>query len=138
MEISRHPRYLALAACGGTDPLPEFSRPMSPPTDRQSPQTAKARKLAEQRAKQAQEAAILLKQVTSPIRILILLSLAEGEKHVTGLQDALDTPLPNVSSHLTLLRRAGLVTRRRAGMNVFSGLSESGEALVRIIRTFMA
>ena len=49
---------------------------------------SKAKKAAEQRFKQAQRAAILLKQVSDPTRLQIILMLAEGEKHVGALCDS--------------------------------------------------
>src|SRR5262249_46309576 len=48
---------------------------------------AKAKKGAEQRLKQIQKAAILLKQVSDPTRLQVILMLADGERHVGALCD---------------------------------------------------
>ena len=44
--------------------------------------TLKAKKEADQRLKLAKRAAILLKQVSDPTRLQVILMLAEEEKHV--------------------------------------------------------
>lgn len=48
-------------------------------------------------------------------RLRILLALAEGEATVSDLVTQLELPQPRVSSHLSVLRDAGLVTRRSSG-----------------------
>jgi DNA-binding transcriptional ArsR family regulator len=57
---------------------------------------SKAKKLAEQRLKQAQRAAMLLKQVSDPTRLQVILMLSEGEKHVGALSETLNQSQPAV------------------------------------------
>src|SRR4051812_8533613 len=84
--------------------------------DRAATKAAKAQKAAQQRTRKARETAILLKQDSDPTRLQILLMLAEGERHVGAICDALgDQSQPAVSHHLALLRHGSIVTPRREG-----------------------
>jgi hypothetical protein len=83
-------------------------------TTKRSTPSKKAMKEAEQRLKQAQRASILLKQVSDPTRLQVVLMLSDGEKHVGGLCEQLSQSQPAVSHHLALLRhgeRPGLPRR---------------------------
>jgi DNA-binding transcriptional ArsR family regulator len=51
--------------------------------------------------------------LADPTRRAILARLAKGEASVTELAKPFDMTLPAVSKHLTVLERAGLITRRR-------------------------
>jgi DNA-binding transcriptional ArsR family regulator len=103
------------------------------------PATAKvkAKKDDAQRLKQAQRAAILLKQASDPTRLQILMALAEGECHVGGLCEVLNQTQPAVSHHLALLRHGSLITPRRAGKNNFYALTDNGEALANIVKALV-
>jgi DNA-binding transcriptional ArsR family regulator len=97
----------------------------------------KAKKGAEQRLKQAQRAAILLKQVSDPTRLQVILMLSEGEKHVGALCAELNQSQPAVSHHLALLRHGGIIAPRRQGKNNFYGLTEAGEDLAMVVKALM-
>jgi DNA-binding transcriptional ArsR family regulator len=56
-------------------------------------------------------------------RLQIVLALLDGEKRVTDLAAAARITTVGASQHLTKLRRAGLVTARPAGAQVFYSLS---------------
>jgi DNA-binding transcriptional ArsR family regulator len=99
---------------------------------------SKAQKGAAERLKKAQRAAILLKQVSDPTRLRVILMLAEGEQHVGGLCEALDMSQPAVSHHLALLRHGRIIAPRRQGKNNFHALTEVGEELANVARTVMA
>src|SRR4051812_28714827 len=86
----------------------------------------KAQKDAALRLKQAQKAAILLKQVSDPTRLQVILMLAEGEKHVGALCESLSQSPPATSHHLALLRHGGIITPRRQGKNNFYALTDVG------------
>jgi DNA-binding transcriptional ArsR family regulator len=101
------------------------------------PKTAKAKKDGELRQKQAQRTAVLLKQVSEPTRLQVLLMLSEGEKHVGALCEVLNQSQPAVSHHLALLRHGSIVTPRRQGKNNFYGLTPMGEELVKIVKVVM-
>ena len=98
----------------------------------------KAKKGADQRLKQAQRAAILLKQVSDPTRLQVILMLAEGEKHVGALCDELNQSQPAVSHHLALLRHGSIISPRRQGKNNFYGLTDAGEKLAAVVKEVMA
>jgi DNA-binding transcriptional ArsR family regulator len=89
---------------------------------------------AGKRLKQAQQAAILLKQVSDPTRLRIVLMLAEGEKHAGGICKVLKQSQPATSHHLALLRHTGIIAPRRQGKNNFYALTEAGEQLASIVK----
>ena len=95
---------------------------------------AKAKKGAELRLKQVQKAAILLKQVSDPTRLQVILMLSEGERHVGALCDDLHQSQPAVSHHLALLRHGGIIAPRRQGKNNFYGLTDAGEELAKVVK----
>lgn len=51
----------------------------------------------------------LLKLIAHPMRVEILEELEKGVKCVSDFEDFLETSQPNISQHLGLLRRAGLI-----------------------------
>ena len=99
--------------------------------------STKAKTDAGKRLKQAQRAASLLKQVSDPTRLHILLMLAEGEKHVGGICKAVKESQPATSRHLALLRHSGTIAPRRQGKNNFYALTEVGEQLASIVKNLI-
>jgi len=53
--------------------------------------------------------------LADPTRRQILVALAGGERSVSELAEPFDISLPGISKHLTVLERAGLITRWREG-----------------------
>lgn len=102
-----------------------------------TPKAAKAKKAIEQRQKQAQRAAVRLKQASDPTRLTVLLILLEGESNVGSLCDQLGLGQPAVSHHLALLRHGGIVVPRRQGKNNFYALTEAGEELAKVAKSVM-
>ena len=96
--------------------------------------SARAKTDAALRLKRAQQAALLLKQVSDPTRLHIILMLAEGEKHVGGICKTLKQRQPATSHHLALLRHSGIIARRRQGKNSYYALTEAGERLALILK----
>jgi DNA-binding transcriptional ArsR family regulator len=90
------------------------------------------------RLKQAQRASILLKQVSDPTRLQVVMMLSEGERHVGGLCEQLNQSQPAVSHHLALLRHGGIIAPRRQGKNNYYGLTETGEELASVVKGIMA
>jgi DNA-binding transcriptional ArsR family regulator len=90
------------------------------------------------RVKRAQEAAILLKHVSDPTRLRIILVLAEGERHVGALCEVVHQGQPATSHHLALLRHGGLIAPRRQGKHNFYALTELGERLASIAKNIVA
>ncbi len=96
--------------------------------------TKKAQKEQDQRLLQARRASILLKHVSDPTRLQVILILADGERHVGALCDQLSQSQPAVSHHLALLRHGGVIAPRRQGKNNFYSLTETGEALASVVK----
>ncbi len=60
-----------------------------------------------------------LKAMADPMRLRILHVLQGGERCVSEILSQVGGSQANVSKHLSVLRRAGLVGYRREGVNVF-------------------
>jgi DNA-binding transcriptional ArsR family regulator len=102
-----------------------------------SPKAVKSKKLADQRLKQAQKTAMLLKQVSDPTRLQVILLLSQGELHVGALSTELKQSQPAISHHLALLRHGGIIAPRRQGKNNFYGLTEAGGLLSTVVKSLM-
>ena len=98
---------------------------------------SRATKAADQRSHQARRASILLKHVSDPTRLQVILILAEGERHVGALCEQLNQSQPAVSHHLALLRHGGVIAPRRAGKNNFYSLTEIGAELAKVVNGLM-
>jgi DNA-binding transcriptional ArsR family regulator len=61
----------------------------------------------------------VLKAMADPTRLKILHCLHEGEQCVSEILAVVGGSQANVSKHLSVLKRAGLVGRRRDGLNVY-------------------
>ena len=59
-----------------------------------------------------------------PLRLRLLQALAAGEQPVGELVRRSETTQANVSKHLQLLLRAGLVTRRKAGLHGYYSIAD--------------
>ena len=115
----------------GTSPEPVKPAP-------KKPSKSKVIKEAENRLKQARRASTLLKQVSDPTRLQVILALCEGERHVGALCEQLNQSQPAVSHHLALLRHGGIIAPRRQGKNNFYGLTETGVDLARVVKQLIA
>ena len=60
----------------------------------------------------------LLRALSAPVRIAIVLLLRDGERCVHELVDALGVAQPLISQHLRVLKSAGVVDGRRQGREV--------------------
>ena len=60
-------------------------------------------------------AAELFSVLSTPIRLKILSALCEGEMSVSKLLDSVGSSQPNVSQHLTVMHRAGVLSKRKEG-----------------------
>lgn len=69
-----------------------------------------------------------LRLLADPTRLRLLLLLEQEELSVAELQDILGMVQSRISSHLAQLKRAGVVSDRRAGKNVYYGLTSKGGA----------
>ena len=66
-----------------------------------------------------------LRLVADPTRLRLLLLLEHEEMSVAELQDIMGMGQSRISSHLAQLKRAGVVADRRAGKNVYYGLTSA-------------
>ncbi len=62
--------------------------------------------------------------MANPKRLAILESLHAGERSVTDIASAVDTPIATVSQHLRLLRDKQVVLTRKDGQAVFYRLRD--------------
>ncbi len=67
-----------------------------------------------------------LRAISEPMRIRLLDRLRDGEATVQGLSAAIGTSQQNVSKHLGLLLRAGIVGRRKEGLFVYYRIVDEG------------
>lgn len=64
-------------------------------------------------------AAEIFRVMSAPMRLKIISSLCNGEKNVSELLAGIDTTQPNMSQHLNTLYQAGVLGRRREGVQIF-------------------
>jgi len=69
--------------------------------------------------KQAKVRADILKTLAHPVRVMIVDVLSKKDKCVCELNKLADIDQSNVSRHLAILKRAGIVSAQRSGMRVF-------------------
>ncbi len=66
------------------------------------------------------------KLLAEPTRLRILNALREGERTVSELVEVTGAGQANVSKHLNLLHRNGMVERRKDGLHVFYRIVDEG------------
>jgi ArsR family transcriptional regulator len=82
-----------------------------------------------------EEYALVARALSAPARLVILEQLAQGERAVEGVAAKTGLTVANCSQHLQHLRRAGLVTNRRAGKAVIYRLTDPRTlALIDLLR----
>ena len=72
----------------------------------------------------------LLKAMANPARLMVLCQIADGEKSVNELAQAVGLSQSGLSQHLTVLRNKNLVTTRRDGQTIFYSLASAEAASV--------
>lgn len=77
-----------------------------------------------------ERAAELFGLLSTPIRLRIISELCNCEKNVGQLLECIDVAQPNMSQHLNMLYRAGVVAKRRNGAQVFYRIADESAALV--------
>lgn len=65
----------------------------------------------------------IAKVLANPTRLRILSLIGDGEAPNGALLEALGISKPNLSQHLAILRRAGVVSVRREGLHVYYRLT---------------
>lgn len=66
-----------------------------------------------------EQAAELFRVLSAPMRLKIISSLCGAEKNVGELLAEINTTQPNMSQHLNTLYQAGVLGRRRDGVQIF-------------------
>jgi len=64
-------------------------------------------------------AAEIFRVMSAPMRLKIISCLCNGEKNVSQLLEEVDTTQPNMSQHLNTLYQAGVIGKRREGVQIF-------------------
>lgn len=62
--------------------------------------------------------------LSEPTRLRILHAICQSEQSVTAIVEATGATQTNVSRHLSLLHRAGVVSRRKEGNAVYYGVAD--------------
>jgi DNA-binding transcriptional ArsR family regulator len=107
---------------------------MAATTTKTSSRTAKAAAAAHRSLAEIRRVAELLKQVSDPTRLQVLMLLSEKERNVSELCADLGTQSqPAVSHHLALLRHGRLIEPRRSGKHNFYALTEAGRELAGVV-----
>jgi ArsR family transcriptional regulator len=111
----------------GLDPLDTDETPVSvlPRIDQQI-DDATWRRLRDN----AQTASDFLKAISHEGRLMILCSLANGEKSVTEIEEMLSSRQAAVSQQLSRLRLEGLVTARREGKQIYYSLTDDRARMI--------
>ena len=63
-------------------------------------------------------AAELFRVMSAPMRLKIISCLCDGEKNVSYLLSKIETTQPNMSQHLNTLYQAGILGKRREGVQI--------------------
>ncbi len=66
-----------------------------------------------------ESAADLFRVLSAPMRLKIINCLCDGEKNVSYLLTQVNTTQPNMSQHLNTLYQAGVLGKRRDGVQIF-------------------
>ena len=64
-------------------------------------------------------AAELFRVMSAPLRLKIISSLCDNEKNVSELLSEINTTQPNMSQHLNTLYQAGVLGKRRDGVQIY-------------------
>jgi DNA-binding transcriptional ArsR family regulator len=101
--------------------------------------SAKGSKATPRPSAEIRRVADLLKQVSDPTRLQVLMLLSEKERNVSELCSDLGTQSqPAVSHHLALLRHGRLIEPRRSGKHNFYGLTEAGRELSQVVNSIVS
>lgn len=77
-----------------------------------------------------ERAAELFGLLSTPVRLRIVSVLCQSEKNVSELCSLIGVAQTNISQHLTMLYRSGMVTKRRSGTQVFYCIADEFSEMV--------
>ena len=78
-------------------------------------------------------AAEVFRVMSAPMRLKIISSLCQAEKNVSELLSEIETTQPNMSQHLNTLYQAGVLGKRREGVQIFYRIID--ERVANLCRT---
>ena len=81
---------------------------------------------------QIEKAAEIFRVLSAPMRLRIISCLCGGEKNVGELLAEIDTTQPNMSQHLNTLYLAGVLDKRRDGVQIYYRIAN--DSIVNICR----
>jgi ArsR family transcriptional regulator len=76
------------------------------------------------------KAAELFAVLSTPIRLRIISQLCQGEKNVGQLLESIDVAQPNMSQHLNIMYRSGILGKRRQGAQMFYRIADETAVVV--------
>jgi DNA-binding transcriptional ArsR family regulator len=76
------------------------------------------------------KAAGLFAVLSTPIRLRIISQLCQGEKNVGQLLENIDVAQPNMSQHLNIMYRSGVLGKRRQGAQMFYRIADESAVMV--------
>jgi DNA-binding transcriptional ArsR family regulator len=76
------------------------------------------------------KAAGLFAVLSTPIRLRIIRELCQGEKNVGQLLENIDVAQPNMSQHLNIMYRSGVLGKRRQGAQRFYRIADESAVMV--------
>jgi DNA-binding transcriptional ArsR family regulator len=119
--------------------MPSFKTKVAQSAEK-SPKSAPKAQLAKGIGKVARlskgisEVSAVFKNVGDPVRLHILLTLAEAERGVTELCTIFGLSQPAISHHLAVLRHGGLISPRRQGKQNLYSLTKQGQLIANLFR----
>ncbi len=75
----------------------------------------------------------IFKSIAHPIRLKILCFLLDGERNVGEIERELGSTISNISQHLTVLRKADIILRRKDANFMFYRLKD--ERIIVLVET---
>ncbi len=73
---------------------------------------------------QVEKVTEILKSIAHPIRMKILCYLFDGEKNVSEIEHEFGSTISNISQHLTVLRKADIINRRKEANYMYYSLKD--------------
>ena len=77
-----------------------------------------------------EKAAEMFAVLSTPIRLRIISELCQGEKNVGQLLDQIGVAHPNMSQHLNIMYRSGILGKRRQGAQMFYRIADETAVVV--------
>ena len=65
----------------------------------------------------------LFHQMADPTRLLLLMSMFSGEKCVCDIVEYVGTSQSNISKHLSIMKKVGILSDRKEGLSVYYRLN---------------